>query len=254
MGKKETKMQKKILYGQREKQKKNEKIRWRATSLMIGQADKWLCLNVNSLLGLELAWNKAWSVPPHCSSSWKLYNFMSKYCSFGFLHEFLVKTGLVIVPFAQIHIVVVIRIDSHTCSRGAVLRLQITWITIILLGRPVVMFNMLFMFVPLTRASMQYSIPHDAVFSLAGCVTSGLRSNGAGLRLARVWQAWQMQAFSVMAGLSACTSNTTGRHGELQARKPSADIILFTTRPKRVAARRKWGKIRELYNSFVILL
>ena len=30
-----------------------------------------------------------------------------------------------VVPFAQIHIVVVIRIDSHTCSRGAVLRLQI---------------------------------------------------------------------------------------------------------------------------------
>ena len=53
---------------------------------------------------------------------------MSKYCfghSFGFLHGFLVKTGLVIVPFAQIHIVVVIPIDSHTCSRGAVLRLQI---------------------------------------------------------------------------------------------------------------------------------
>ena len=179
---------------------------------------------------------------------------MSKYCSFGFLHGFLVKTGLVIVPFAQIHIVVVIRIDSHTCSRGAVLRLQIAWITIILLGLPVVIFNMLFMFVPLTRGSMQYSIPHDAVFSLAGCVTLGLRSNGAGLRIARVWQAWQMQAFSVMAGLSACTSNTTGRHGELQARKPSPDIILFTTRPNRVAARRKWGKIRELYNSFVIML
>ena len=48
---------------------------------------------------------------------------MSKYCSFGLLHGFLIKTGLVIVPFAQIHIVVVIRIDSH--SRGAVLRLQI---------------------------------------------------------------------------------------------------------------------------------
>ena len=175
---------------------------------------------------------------------------MSKY-SFGFLHGFLVKTGLVIVPFAQIHIVVVIRIDSH--SRGAVLRLQIAWSTIIPLGLPVVMFNMLFMFVPLTRGSMQYSIPPDAVFSLAGCVTLGLRSNRAGLRLARVWQAWQMQAFSVMAGLSACTSNTTGRHGELQARKPSLDIVLFTTRPNRVAARRKWGKIRELYNSFVML-
>ena len=45
------------------------------------------------------------------------------FINFGFLHGFLVKTGLVIVPFAQIHLVVVIRIDSH--SRGAVLRQQI---------------------------------------------------------------------------------------------------------------------------------
>ena len=66
------------------------------------------------------------------------------------------------------------RIDSH--SHGAVLRLsglKIAWITIMPLGPANCYVLYAFHVYALTRGSMQYSIPHDAVFSLADCVTLG---------------------------------------------------------------------------------